>query len=141
MNGKYCAQIRVNQKHFVNNFVIRKQTLPKRQFAEVIALPDDIINVTKTEPISYTNGTNRQWKWCWCSPSTNTGYSDHHTNGCQKPISIVSTQPKSSNIKSLKTNQMSDKRDSDKCVDCVCDTAINSMVCLFLKPYTWCLSP
>ena len=140
MNGKYCAQIHVNQtKHSVNNFVIRKQTLPKRQFAEVIALPDDFISVTKTETISYTNGTDAQCKWCWCSPSTS--HSDQQTNRCHKSISVVSTEPKSANIESLKTNQMSDNRDTDECVDCVCDTTIKSMVCLFLKPYTWCLSP
>ena len=143
MNGKYLAQIHVNQKHLVNNFVIRKQTLPKKQFAEVIALPDDIISVTKTETINYTNGTDAQCKWCWCSPSTSNGHSTQQSIHCHKSSPVVSTQPKSSNIKGIKTKEISDNRnkETEECVHCFRETTTKSMVCLCLKPYTWCLSP
>lgn len=147
MNGKYCAQIHVNQKQLVNNFVIRKQTLPKRQFAEVIALPDDIISVTKTEAINYQNGSEGQYRlsrtWWSRLATTSRPSSDPKPSESQKStaISIVSTQPKPSNNKDLKSSQMSGNRDSDECVECVCDTAFKSVVCVVLKPYTWCLSP
>lgn len=133
MNGKYCAQIHVNPKHLVNNFVIRQQTLPKRQFAEVIALPDEAISVTKVEAISY-NGAKGPTRQCWFTHSSAGDHSVHWSPGTAQ---VVSSPPKSFR----RNNETIDTSDSDECVDCLCDSVMKAVYCVLIKPYTYCLAP
>jgi hypothetical protein len=131
MSAKHCAKYNQHSYNQHFNIVITKHSLPKRQFAEVIALPDDSIKVTQIEDI-IENGNRVEVSWCL--PCFHQLYESsmpacHNNNAnCFLHNSTDQTNCNNDNIKI-------------GCVDCICQNFKKVIVCVFLCPYTFFMSP
>ena len=125
-------------------FTVSQKVVPKRQFAEVIALPDESIIVTQIQSQSGLLKNNNINKVPWCDPcfmtlcQCNLFKCNKNNQNNQVDNEVDAQDYETPHFKYSNEDPYDNE---DRCIQDFCEALRKTIFCMFLCPYTYCFSP